>query len=137
MGWNINKNTYYLSSKLPSPLDPWLNHGGIGLMGRPCTHESLGWKQGNPGGLVVQTPGAMWGGRGRARRAPRAHQGRARSAPCAHRGRARRTPRASQTCTERAYGRARHAPRAYQMGIARAPDLSGADEGWFWILIYN
>ncbi|KAL6324994.1 hypothetical protein AAG906_019902 [Vitis piasezkii] len=27
-------------------------------MGRPCTHESLGGKQGKPGGLVVQTRGA-------------------------------------------------------------------------------
>ena len=42
-----------------SPLVSWLNHGGKGLMGRPCTHESLGWKQGKPRGLVVQTPRAM------------------------------------------------------------------------------
>ena len=26
-------------------------------------------------------------------------------------------------------GRTRHAPRAHQIGIARAPDLGGADEG--------
>ena len=33
-------------------------------MGRPCTHESLGGKQGNPGGLVVETPGAKCGDHG-------------------------------------------------------------------------
>ncbi|RVW78228.1 hypothetical protein CK203_054713 [Vitis vinifera] len=35
--------------------------GEIGLMGRPCTHESLGGKQGKPGGLAVQTLGAKCG----------------------------------------------------------------------------
>ena len=64
--------------------------------------------------------------------------------PDAHRGCTRSSPWASQTHTasgldahcERAkrslyvhYGRARHAPRARQMGIARTPDLGGADEG--------
>ena len=38
-------------------------------MGRPCTHESLGGKQGKPGGLVVQTPGAKCGDRGQVKRA--------------------------------------------------------------------
>ena len=41
-----------------SPLAAWLRPGKIGLMGRPCTYESLGGKQGKSGGLVVQTPGA-------------------------------------------------------------------------------
>ena len=59
-------------------------------MGRPCTHESLGGKQGKPGGLVVQTPGAKCGDRGQVKRAP-----------CAHRERARRASRASQACTAR------------------------------------
>ena len=38
-------------------------------MGRPCTLESLGKKQGKPGGLVVQTPGAKCGDRGQVKRA--------------------------------------------------------------------
>ena len=41
-----------------SPLATWFRPGEIGLIGRPCTHKSLGGKQGKPGGLVVQTPGA-------------------------------------------------------------------------------
>ena len=40
-------------------------------MGRPCTHESLGGKQGKPGGLVVRTPGAKCGDRGQVKRALR------------------------------------------------------------------
>ena len=75
-------------------------------MGRPCTHESLGGKQGKSGGLVVQTPGAKCGDRERVRRASRAH-----------RGQARHAPRASQACIARA-------PRASQMRIARAPRTS-------------
>ena len=47
-----------------SPLATRFRPGEIGLMGRPCTHESLGGKQGKPGGLVVQTPGAKCGDRG-------------------------------------------------------------------------
>ena len=38
-------------------------------MGRPCTHESLGGKQGKPGGLAVQTLGAKCGDRGQVKRA--------------------------------------------------------------------
>ena len=38
-------------------------------MGRPCTLESLGGKQGKPGGLVVQTPGAKCGDCGQVKRA--------------------------------------------------------------------
>ena len=38
-------------------------------MGKPCTHESLGRKQGKLGGLVVQTPGAKCGDRGQVKRA--------------------------------------------------------------------
>ena len=96
-----------------SPLDPWLNHGGIGLMGRLCTHESLGWKQENPGGLVVQTPGAMWGGRGRAGRAPLASKMHTASGSDAHHRRARHTLRAH-------HGRARCAPWVGQTRTARA-----------------
>nr|CAN81831.1 hypothetical protein VITISV_019623 [Vitis vinifera] len=40
-------------------------------MGRSCTYESLGGKQGKPGGFVVQTPGAKCGDRGQVMRAPR------------------------------------------------------------------
>ena len=40
-------------------------------MGRPCTHESLGGKQGKPGGLAVQTLGAKCGDRGQVKRALR------------------------------------------------------------------
>ena len=54
-----------------SPLATWFRPGEIGLMGRPCTHESLGGKQGKPGGLVVQTPGAKCGDRGQVKRALR------------------------------------------------------------------
>ena len=82
--WVSRKEKWVLETRymlVVSHLAPWLNHGGIGLMGMPCTHESLGWKHGNPGSLVVQTPRAMWGGRGRARRTPRTHHGRARCAP--------------------------------------------------------
>nr|CAN74244.1 hypothetical protein VITISV_037118 [Vitis vinifera] len=46
------------------PLFPTENPGEISLMGRPCTHENLGGKQGKPGGLMVQTPGAKCGDRG-------------------------------------------------------------------------
>ena len=46
-------------------------------MGRPCTHESLGGKQGKLGGLAVQTPGAKYGDRGQVKRAPRVHRERA------------------------------------------------------------
>ncbi|RVW86375.1 Retrovirus-related Pol polyprotein from transposon TNT 1-94 [Vitis vinifera] len=38
-------------------------------MSRPCTLESLGGKQGKPGGLVVQTPGAKCGDCGQVKRA--------------------------------------------------------------------
>ncbi|WKA11925.1 hypothetical protein VitviT2T_029373 [Vitis vinifera] len=37
-------------------------------MGKPCTQESLGGKQGKHGGLVVQTPGAKCGDRGQVKR---------------------------------------------------------------------
>ena len=97
-----------------SPLATWLRPEEIGLMGRPCTHESLGWKQGKPGGLVVQTLGAKCGDRGRAKRAPCAHCERARRAPRAHRGWARHASRAH-------HGRARRAPWASQTRIVRAP----------------
>ena len=40
-------------------------------MGRPCTHESLGGKQGKHGGLVVKTLGAKYGNRGHVKRALR------------------------------------------------------------------
>ena len=44
----------------------------------PCTHESLGEKQGKPGSLAVQTPGAnKCGDRGQVKRAPRTHRERA------------------------------------------------------------
>ena len=56
-------------------------------MGRPCTHESLGGKQGKPGGLVVQTPGAKCGDRGQVKRALRTHHERVKRAPRMHRGR--------------------------------------------------
>ena len=67
-----------------SSLTFWLNHGGKGLVGRPCTHESLGWKQRKPGGLVVQTPGAKWGGCGRARCTLRGRQKLTTGKPDAH-----------------------------------------------------
>ena len=38
-------------------------------MGKPCTHESLGRKQGKLGGLVVQTPWAKCGDRRQVKRA--------------------------------------------------------------------
>ncbi|RVW24465.1 hypothetical protein CK203_082149 [Vitis vinifera] len=46
-----------------------------GLMGRLCTHESLSRKQGKPGGLVVQTPGAKGEHQGKALTTPRGHHG--------------------------------------------------------------
>ena len=52
-----------------SPLATWFRPGEIGLMGRPCTHERLGGKQGKPKDLVVQTPGAKCGDRGQVKRA--------------------------------------------------------------------
>ena len=52
-----------------SPLATWFRQGELGLMGRPYTLESLGGKQGKPGGLVVQTPGAKCGDRGQVKRA--------------------------------------------------------------------
>ena len=79
-----NEKTYSHSSLLilnpdqymenVNPLATWLKLGEKGLMGRPYTHESLGKKQGKPGGLVVQTLGAKWGGHVRARHEPRASQ---------------------------------------------------------------
>ena len=54
-----------------SPLATWFRPGEIGFMGRPFTHESLGGKQGKPGGLVVQTPGAKCGDHGQVKRALR------------------------------------------------------------------
>ena len=52
-----------------SPLATWFRPGELGLMGRPCTLESLGGKQRKLGGLVVQTPGAKCGDRGQVKRA--------------------------------------------------------------------
>ena len=53
---------YNLSQRVAvSPLATWFRPGDIGLMGRPCTHESLSGKQGKPGGLMVQTSGAKCG----------------------------------------------------------------------------
>ena len=72
-------------------------------MGRPCTHESLGGKQGKPGGLVVQTPGAKCGDCGQVKRAPRAHRGRARRAPSTHQRRVRRAPWAEMDPTNCEY----------------------------------
>ncbi|RVX18946.1 Retrovirus-related Pol polyprotein from transposon TNT 1-94 [Vitis vinifera] len=51
------------------PLSHLIQTGELGLMGRPYTLESLGGKQGKPGGLVVQTPGAKCGDRGQVKRA--------------------------------------------------------------------
>ena len=86
-----------------SPLATWLIPGEMGLMGRPCTHESLGGKQGKPGGLVVQTPGAKCGDRGQVKRAPRAHRGPARCAPSTHHGRVRCAPWAEMDPANREY----------------------------------
>ena len=72
--WTCNRH-------IVRPLATWFRPGEIGLMGRPCTHESLGGKQGKPGGLVVQTLEAKCGDRERARRAPRASQTRTACAP--------------------------------------------------------
>ena len=73
---------------------------------------------------MVQTPGAKWGGHGRARHAPRVHRGRARRAPQA--SQMHTTLRAGQTCTASGPDvhceRSKRAPRASQTRTANGPD---------------
>ena len=102
---------------------------GVGLMGRPCTHESLGGKQGTSGGLVVQTPGAKCGDRERVRRASRAHRGQARHAPRASQMRTARAPRTSQT---RIVGE----PDTHRARIVKALGPWSGAEGYFRNLNY-
>ena len=66
-----------------------------------------------------------------------AHRARTTGEPDAHRPRTRVSQMRTTSRPDTHRERARHAPRAHQMGIACAPDLGGADEGWLGILIYN
>ena len=66
--WWYPKSSFIWKGVVVSPLATWFRPGEIGLMGRSCTHESLGEKQGKPEDLVVQTPGAKCGDRRQVKR---------------------------------------------------------------------
>ncbi|KAL6321378.1 hypothetical protein AAG906_016433 [Vitis piasezkii] len=115
---------HYGNLRRPSMRTPTSTEMEKGLMGRPCTHESLDGEQGRPGGLVVQTPGAK-----KALTAPKGHHGTALGVaayllPAQARGRLSLV-RGAMPCAPRRITHGRNAMvRCYRVG----PDSGSLDQ---------